>query len=385
MDVLIMENLAYSSKVELPVYEQVKRYLYNEIEEGRVSGGGFAPSERHLSSLLNVSRESVKRAYRDLCEEGVMEKHPFKRPLISKRFVSTGRAVSDTIANSIAFITDAPFSMKFHEGYSELSAVYLEIMRNLSQNSLNSVFFANGYFENRGQVKLREICSQGYAGIFYFGSMTEKAARTLENSVSPVVAIEAYLKREHPFHTVDIDNFYGAYVATRYLIENGHGKIAHFTFENDSLWVSERIRGFQKAMADFGLADSGRVFTPLSLNYHYGNVENIIPAEFAKGGYTACFVSSDALAERMIQLLEADGIRVPEDISIVGFDNFYMEGRGEILTTVSHMTKEMGIKAAEIFLGARKNPDYTFRELIRPKLVLRNSVRRIDVRAAASI
>jgi len=119
---------------------------------------------------------------------------------------------------------------------------------------------------------------------------------------------------------VDADNVAGAYMATEHLIKIGHKNIGYIGGPSDSENGRDRENGYKKAMTDYGLKTSAA---------------NMITGDFEqKGGYTgmmkmlkaanrpsAVFVANDLMAVSAMQAAKEKGLRIPKDISIVGFDD----------------------------------------------------------------
>lgn len=130
----------------------------------------------------------------------------------------------------------------------------------------------------------------------------------------PLVALEATPRAG--LDTVGVDQYAGARRAVQHLIELGHRDIVHLAGPSDSVDASERERGWRDALADAGLAARIRQegdWSPSS-GYRFGRA-------LAGKGHTAIFVANDQMALGVIHALTTRGLRVPEDVSIVGFDD----------------------------------------------------------------
>ena len=124
------------------------------------------------------------------------------------------------------------------------------------------------------------------------------------------------------FQSVAIDQFAGARLATRHLIDLGHRDILHLTGAHDSVDASERERGWRRELGDAGLAISESVagdWTP-SCGYRAGT-ELVEEGRLGRTSATAIFCSNDQMAIGVLHALSDAGIRVPGDVSVVGFDD----------------------------------------------------------------
>lgn len=147
---------------------------------------------------------------------------------------------------------------------------------------------------------------------------------------------------------IDVDNRLGAVTATRHLIDRGRVAIATITGPADMPASVDREQGWRDALRAAGLPDhrvahgdfteAGGIRAALTLVDTYPDVD-------------AIFVASDLMASGVLLALEERGLRVPEDVAIVGFDNSKYATRGRVgLTTVAQPAQEMGVVMADTLL-----------------------------------
>lgn len=189
----------------------------------------------------------------------------------------------------------------------------------------------------------------------------------------PVVLVDAYADGD-PFDAVVTDNFAGAYEATRYLIDNGHHHIALVGSQPHTYpSIQERREGYMRAIADYQLtlhfADSSLqqdTAVPTTLAYLHQHPE-----------VTAVFAANDEIAIALLQALQAEGKNVPDDISVIGFDNIFLAQHiTPTLTTMRIDKMGMGRLAAQLLFNRIEFPAAgTVRTIIRPSLIERSSVR----------
>jgi DNA-binding LacI/PurR family transcriptional regulator len=169
---------------------------------------------------------------------------------------------------------------------------------------------------------------------------------------TPFVTIHGNEAQPQP-HNIDVDNEGGAYVLTRYLIEEGHTEIAHFPGSPDLIGARQRLAGFRRAIEEADLPfDERRV---VSGNFSAWSGRQRAKQMLGAAGHaplpTAIFCGSDAIAYGCMEVLEAAGIRVPADISIAGFDDTLTARMTRPpLTTVRQPFREMGRCAVETVL-----------------------------------
>jgi len=178
--------------------------------------------------------------------------------------------------------------------------------------------------------------------------------------------------------TVKIDNFRGGYIATEYLLNLGHSNILFVKGVPYIDSSKERFNGYKKALKDKGmkfnndfilsgdfLVDSGYLSVKRYLEEHGLN-------------FTAIFAANDQMAIGAIKALNDKGIVVPNEVSIVGFDNSYISPYViPPLTTIKQRREEMGKVAAELLLdriSSQNKKERTPRQIIIPvELIKRES------------
>ncbi len=174
---------------------------------------------------------------------------------------------------------------------------------------------------------------------------------------------------------VRIDNYQAAYDATRYLIEAGHIHIAHITGIMDQPDSVARRAGYVQALREAGLEVNPELIFEGNFRRQAGvlAIEALLMRRLA---FSAVFAANDQMAFGARLALYRRGIRVPEDISLVGFDDqpdsAYITPP---LTTVRQPAVEMGEAAARALLRAFKGEPYAIPQLT-TQLIIRESVAR---------
>lgn len=174
-----------------------------------------------------------------------------------------------------------------------------------------------------------------------------------------------------------IDNVQGGGLATRYLLSMGHRDIAHVSGPTALVDGRDRFQGYRTALELSGVA-----FRP----------ELAVEADFtAEGGaaamarlldrgvsFTAVFAGNDQMAAGAMDVLRNRGLRVPDDVSVVGFDDLPMvRYLYAPLTTVRQPILEMGRAAADLALAALRGEESEVSRGFEPELVVRHSVKRM--------
>jgi LacI family repressor for deo operon, udp, cdd, tsx, nupC, and nupG len=191
----------------------------------------------------------------------------------------------------------------------------------------------------------------------------------------PVVAVGF---SELPGFTVlDVDNRQGGYDATRHLLEHGHRQIATVVGPGEWPSAAARLEGYRQAFRDGGVADDPELVEHSS-GWGLESGRAAAARLLERGtGFTALFAHSDLIALGAIRQLRDAGLRVPDDVSVVGYDDLPVADFVEPpLTTVHQPMREVGALAAELVLdqitGAAGAPET---HVLPAVLVVRQSVR----------
>lgn len=169
-------------------------------------------------------------------------------------------------------------------------------------------------------------------------------------SGTPTVLLNCYCA-DKASPSVIPDEFGGGYVATKRLIETGARRIAHI---HGQAWMdaaSDRLRGYQRALQDFGLEFDPQLVRPGNWQPAAGYEQTIALLDL-EDPPTAIFCANDLTAIGCYEALKERGLRIPEDISVVGYDDRDIaQQMRPPLTTVLLPHYEMGARAAEIALA----------------------------------
>ncbi len=176
------------------------------------------------------------------------------------------------------------------------------------------------------QTKLRYVqyFTGGAAdGLILFGSdcRDSEVVQKIIDSKYPIVVIENYFN-DIKVNDIIIDNFGGAKRAVQYLIELGHTKIAHITGNLSHKAASERLSGYKEALKEKGIEynEDYVIFTDAGERTGSEAVEKLV---FLNDPPTAVFTFNDMQGYDAIQKTKEIGVQVPQDLSIIGFDNIY--------------------------------------------------------------
>jgi LacI family transcriptional regulator len=181
------------------------------------------------------------------------------------------------------------------------------------------------------------------------------------------------------FDSVYVDNYRGSYLATEYLIKEGHRKIAFIQGLPGTVPNEERIKGYLDAMKHYRI--------PINQNYIVGSDYRII------NGYvqtktlinseeppTAIYAAGDLIALGCLQAINERNLKIPDDISLISFDDpEYFAHLSPPLTAVRQPVREMGTIAVKLLIDLIQNRNIEKKHVqLKPELTIRNSVKHIS-------
>jgi LacI family purine nucleotide synthesis repressor len=179
-------------------------------------------------------------------------------------------------------------------------------------------------------------------------------------------------------HIVTTDDTRGGYMAGRYLLDQGHTELAVIAEQNRASGRM-RLEGFKQSLADEGivLKEDRTLHAMSKIDEAKAAARKILQLENRP---TAVFASTDLIAAIFINEARKAHIRIPHDLSIIGFDNtIYAELADPGLTTIAQPTQELAHFAMDQLLKLIKDPNIPQqRIMLSPALVERNSVRRLE-------
>jgi LacI family transcriptional regulator len=147
-----------------------------------------------------------------------------------------------------------------------------------------------------------------------------------------------------------IDNQGGARTAVEHIIAAGHSRIGMLSGDPDVSTAQERLAGFRKALADHGIAVDEDLIKPGSFHREHA-IEDAIELVTATPAPTAILAANNLLAEAALIGIAESGLKVPDDISLVGFDSVpWMRVTNPPLTAVRQPVADMARSAAELLL-----------------------------------
>lgn len=215
-------------------------------------------------------------------------------------------------------------------------------------------------------------------GIIVIGMYPDIFYHQMKKTQIPIVLIDSYCN-DHYYHNVRIDDAYGSYIATRFLLEKNHREIGFFAGQiKENGVMKKRLLGYQQALEEYGVPYKEAYVFEGQIDYESGiSLANKLLS--SKVPVTGIVAAADILAIGIMKGLYEAGCRVPDDYSIIGFDDLEISRYlTPGLTTVKQQISLKGQKAVELLLKHIADQTLPKQEEILPlELIERGSVRQV--------
>jgi len=308
------------------------------------AGVSASTVSRTLSNRMFVEEETRKRVM-----QAVEELH--YHPSIMARALKEGKT------HTLAFLVPDINSL-----------FYPEIMRSMERHAADQGYTIILCNTNESLEKEKKdaalVCGRGVDGILCMSAsddVSHLAALQKENRI-PIVLVNRHATET--ISSVTIDNEYGAYLMTKYLLEKGHRKIACMLGNFDHERFRSRYNGCKRAFEEASITDYKRFccYDIGSLDEAYQKTQELLSGEDRP---TAFFATMDVLTIGIFSGIVDSGYRIPDDISVVGFDDIFItKYMMPPLTTYHASIDALAKQAVQLLLEKIDKPEAEVREIV---------------------
>ncbi len=219
------------------------------------------------------------------------------------------------------------------------------------------------------------MLKMGYSGAFLVGlSLQDEWMHQLEHTSIPTALFDNYIKKNHHVAYIGTDSVEGIDAAIENLVQLGHTRIACLNGDLHSMISEQRRHAFYESMEAHNMS----IYPELIANGAYASesAHEFVPA-FLNAGATAICCGSDSIAYGVMEECAHLGYRVPEDVSVIGFDDLPTSAyTNPPLTTIRQDRIELG-KSGYMALLSLMNQVSVSRILLRPEFIFRNSTAKV--------
>ena len=329
-------------------------------EVARLAGVSPSTVSRVISDSSRISDETKKNV-RDIMEELGYHPNAIARSLVSKSTSTIGIVMPQSTER--AFLN--PF---FPQALSGISAA--------THENDYCILMSTGNSEEEQLESIRNIVMGGRVDgvIIMYSSVDNLTLETIKKLRIPVAIIGKPLRAEGILY-VDNDNVDAAYKVTQALIKNGHKKIGFMSGSFKFVVSLDRLDGFRNALIDNGLEFDRRYITESEFLREEGrkSMEKLLTLEERP---TAVVVTDDVMAFGAIDAIKNAGLKIPEDIEIISFNNIPVaEFSNPSLTSVDIDAYSLGYEAGKLVIEKVKNTAEKDKVIVPTKIIHRGSSR----------
>lgn len=299
------------------------------------------------------------------------------RPETLERIQNAAKAVNykpNEIARSLKLKTSRSIGLMV----ADLSNVfYPEILAGI-ESTLADAGYSSIVTNSRNNAEtelenLDDLRNRNIDGVIVLGTGVNSFDRFVEDYPAPIIFMDRLVDKGH--YSVSVDHVEGGYLGAKHLLGRGKKRICFIGFHNQVSY-HDRYIGCLKAYAECGIDHINNFYyteTDISPEGGYASV-----MELHKSGklmeFEAIFAGTDYVGLGVLKALDELGIKVPDDMSVIGYDNLSMSRfMNPALTTINQPQYEMGCKAAQMMLSILANKKVEPVILLHPELVVRAS------------
>lgn len=355
-----------------PKYQQVIDWFMGELASGKLKYGDRMPSEKELSEQFGLSRQTVRHATGELMSRRLVTRVQGSGTYVGGSYLMHREAKHMRIAVLSTFYESYIFPPTLKGIGEELSGAGYAM----------EVAFTDNLVHRESEILKGLLQKDNIDGMIVEPSKSSlpnpnlKYYREFQERGIPVIFFNAYYP-ELDAPCVRIDDTKIAGKAAKILIDAGHQKIAGI-FKADDGQGRLRYAGYAQALEEAGLPmdqfDVLWIDTPATLDLSKMS-EYLF---YRLQGHTGVVCYNDQVASQLIDLAVTRGMRVPEDLSVVGIDDSYLANMSRVpLTSFPHPKAELGQKVAHNLLEMIRNPEFDGNYLYDADPVVRDSVQKL--------
>ena len=334
----------------------------NISDIARKTGFSRTTISRVLNNRSNVDEKTREKILKVIDEVGYVPN-------------SVARNLRNKKTNKIGLLLYAYVRGVHVPGLHIASEYYFEIIRGITleaENAHYNIILYSSLYSEGTLDNLNKICRSGEVdGLILVGTgQMQPVIDVLKDNQTPFVVANRLIADPH-VSFVGPDDEHGAYKATRHLIELDHTRIAYLGRPEDERTNESRYKGYKQALNEANISfDEDLV---VSASYEWGSGEKAIRSLMQKGNPpSAVFAFNDTLAIETVHACAEMGLRIPQDLAIIGFDDIHSAAVIQPpLSTIRQPLFEIGSEAMKVLLALIKQKDSQPVQIIVPLEVIK--------------
>ncbi|HJF85454.1 MAG TPA: GntR family transcriptional regulator [Megamonas hypermegale] len=360
------------ASADTPKYTDLMNWIREQILSGEFTIGMRLPSENELGKKFSISRQTVRQATSVLESEGLLERRRGSGTYVSATSNSVKKSSSRNIGVVLTYLDDYifPSIVKGIERVLTKNGYFMQLAFTYNRVEKEAYILDSMIKNNIDGL----IIEPSKSGIPYINTDFYQKIKALG---IPCIFVHADTNPLMGIPSIRMDDYLLGQSAAEYLIKHGHKNIAGI-FKSDDMQGQLRYSGVINALKHHDLLASERNmywYTTEDIKLiRNGNLDTEILDRI--GNATALVCYNDEMAKTLIDILYKSDKKIPDDISIISFDDLALESTIG-LTTFAHPKQELGKIVAVQLLKLLDNPNFNASIKFPPKLIERDSVKTI--------
>lgn len=356
-------------------YNMVKDHILEWIKDGTVRPGEKIPSENELVQSFGVSRHTIRQAVGELVNEGYLYREQGSGTYCSPVLPTSTPQTIERLGNGknigviTTYMSDYIFPSIIRGIESHLASKGYTLTLSCTDNNVEKERQCLEMMLDRqidGLIVEPTKSSSYNPNIKYY--------LELEQQHTPYLMINQYYSQLTPPYLI-MDDEKGGFLAAEHLIKLGHERIMGL-FKTDDLQGVHRMRGFIRAFREYNLPLEPELIITYTTEElgpsFYDVIHQVFENTDERPSAIVCY--NDQLALNVLDQLRSLRLSVPQDVSLVGYDDSVLAVATEVkLTSIIHPKQELGRAAAEWIIAAVEKKDTPPSHTYEPELIVRNS------------
>lgn len=349
-------------------YIKIKDDIIESINNGVYKENDKLPSESELTEKYDVSRHTIRAALTLLEFEKVIVKEQGLGSFVRKKSTNNIK----TVGVITTYLSEYIFP-----------TINRGIEKVLSENGFSMLLASTNNNIEMERRAIEMMLEKGVGGLIveptksaFFNPNIELYLKIKRMGI-PVLMINAqYDELDFPF--IAINDYKSSYTATRYLVDNNHENIGAI-FKSDDKQGRERLRGFVKACQDYGIDYNSSNVVMFNTENQMEFIEKEVKKILKNKNITALVCYNDTVALDVLNICWRSNVKVPEELSLVSFDNSILSTISEVkITSINHPKINLGKDAAKEMIKMINNINYKGKNIIYPvDLDIKESVQKL--------
>ena len=370
-------------------HKEVYDKICNNILQGIYQPGDKLPTENELAEHFQASRPTIGRAMRDLQHKGLITRRQGQGTFVTNQPKPVNRNFGMLVHWQLVSNNPTTMTTIFGSILPEMSRIASQFGYSLLLNNAPAAEDTNAI--ERAKLICKEIVKSDISGVFFTplevsageSPINREIAEEFKSNGKQVVLLDRDIEDSYhrsDFDIVGINNEQSSLILTNHLIQLGCTKIDFVSSANETTAIKDRIRGYKAALEENNIL-------PEDDRMHFLDTKDLLEngpdwekaREFLDGireGYIEAFVCvNDITAADMMNFLLRQGVRIPEQVRIVGFDDLpVIEYLPIPLTTIRQPAVAIASEAIRTMIDRLQHPYMDARDImIKTQLVVRES------------